>query len=222
MQQWREMKSHHPDALVLFRVGDFYEMFYEDAEEGSRLLDVTLTSRNNGSSRAPLAGIPVHALDGYLQRLIRLGRRVAICEQVEDPGEAKGIVRREVVETVSPGTAIADALLDSRRNNFLVALAGDAVPGGRLGVAWADLSTGELRVQAVAWERLADTLGQLEPAELLLPRTGNCTLWILATAPSAPTVPSGCSTTTTDGRSCRAASASSTWKASASRQRTVL
>jgi DNA mismatch repair protein MutS len=171
MQQWREVKSRHPDALVLFRVGDFYEMFFEDAEEGSRLLDVTLTSRNNGSSRAPLAGIPVHALDGYLQRLIRLGRRVAICEQVEDPAEAKGIVRREVVETVSPGTAIADTLLDSRRNNFLVALAGDAVPGGSLGIAWADLSTGELRVQGVTWERLADALGQLEPSELLLPRT---------------------------------------------------
>jgi DNA mismatch repair protein MutS len=170
MQQWREVKSRHRDALVFFRVGDFYEMFYEDAEEGSRLLDVTLTSRNNGSSRAPLAGIPVHALDGYLQRLIRLGRRVAICEQVEDPSEARGLVRREVVETVSPGTAISDSLLDSRRNNFLAALAGDPVPGGHVGVAWADLSTGELRVQGLSWERLPDALGQLEPAELLLPR----------------------------------------------------
>jgi DNA mismatch repair protein MutS len=171
MQQWREVKSRHPDALVLFRVGDFYEMFFEDAEEGSRLLEITLTSRNNGSSRAPLAGIPVHALDGYLQRLVRMGRRVAICEQVEDPAEARGIVRREVVETVSPGTALSDSLLDSRRNNFLVALAGDPVPGGELGVAWADLSTGEVRVQGVRWERLTDALGQIEPAELLLPRT---------------------------------------------------
>jgi DNA mismatch repair protein MutS len=171
MQQWREVKSRHPDALVFFRVGDFYEMFYEDAEEGSRLLEVTLTSRNNGSSRAPLAGIPVHALDGYLQRLIRLGRRVAICEQVEDPSQAKGIVRREVVETVSPGTALAETLLDARRNNFLAALSGDAAPGGRVGVAWADLSTGEVRVQGVAWETLADVLGQVEPAELLLPRS---------------------------------------------------
>jgi DNA mismatch repair protein MutS len=171
MQQWREVKSRHPDALVLFRVGDFYEMFFEDAEEGSRLLEITLTSRNNGSSRAPLAGIPVHALDGYLQRLVRLGRRVAICEQVEDPAEARGIVRREVVETVSPGTAISDSLLDARRNNFLVALAGDPVPGGQLGIAWADLSTGEVRVQGVTWERLTDALGQVEPAELLLPRT---------------------------------------------------
>ncbi|CAN5852654.1 DNA mismatch repair protein MutS [soil metagenome] len=171
MQQWREIKSRHQDALVFFRVGDFYEMFFEDAEEGARLLGVTLTSRNNGSSRAPLAGIPVHALDGYLQRLIRLGRRVAICEQVEDPSEARGIVRREVVETVSPGTALADSLLDERRNNFLVALSGDAVAGGKLGVAWADLSTGEVRVQGVAWESLTDTLGQLEPSELLLPRS---------------------------------------------------
>src|SRR5215204_3339780 len=120
MQQWRDIKSRHTDALILFRVGDFYELFFEDAEEGARLLDITLTSRNNGSSRAPLAGIPVHALDSYLQRLIRLGRRVAICEQVEDPALAKGIVRREVLETISPGTVLSDALLQSGKNNFLV------------------------------------------------------------------------------------------------------
>src|SRR5690554_1292084 len=104
MQQWREIKTRHPDALVLFRVGDFYEMFFEDAETGARLLDITLTSRNNGSSRAPLAGIPHHALESYLQRLVRFGQRVAICEQVEDPASAKGIVRREVTETITPGT----------------------------------------------------------------------------------------------------------------------
>jgi DNA mismatch repair protein MutS len=171
MQQWREVKARHPDSLLLFRVGDFYELFFEDAEEGARLLDITLTSRNNGSSRAPLAGIPHHALEAYLQRLIRLGRRVAICEQVEDPAAAKGIVRREVVETISPGTALSDALLDARRNNFLAALAGDFTPGGTVGVAAADLSTGELRVQLVAAESLADRLGQIEPTELLLPRS---------------------------------------------------
>src|SRR5690606_13300897 len=118
MQQWREIKARHPDSLIFFRVGDFYELFFEDAEVGAKLLEITLTSRNNGSSRAPLAGIPVHALDSYLQRLVRLGRRVAICEQVEDPATAKGIVRREVVETISPGTAVADTLLDRGRNNF--------------------------------------------------------------------------------------------------------
>lgn len=171
MQQWREVKARHPDSLVFFRVGDFYEMFFEDAELGAKLLDITLTSRNNGSSRAPLAGIPVHALDGYLQKLVRLGKRVAICEQVEDPAAAKGIVRREVVETVSPGTALADGLLEVRRNNFLVALAGDLEKGGRIAIASADLSTGELRVQSGRAETLSDTLGQIEPAELVVPRS---------------------------------------------------
>jgi DNA mismatch repair protein MutS len=173
MQQWREIKSHHPDSLLLFRVGDFYEMFCEDAEEGARLLDLTLTSRNNGGSRAPLAGIPVHALDGYLQKLIRQGRRVAVCEQVGDPipGNGKGIVRREVVETVTPGTALSDSLLNARRNNFLLAISGDAAPGGVLGAAFADLSTGELSARVIEWEQLADLVGQIEPAELLLPRS---------------------------------------------------
>jgi DNA mismatch repair protein MutS len=158
MQQWREVKARHPDSLVLFRVGDFYELFFEDAEEGAKLLEITLTSRNNGSSRAPLAGIPVHALETYLQRLIRLGRRVAICEQVEDPAEAKGIVRREVVETISPGTALSDALLQARRNNFLASVAGD--PAGMVAVAAADLSTGELRAELVPAGELGDRLGQ--------------------------------------------------------------
>src|SRR3712207_3388386 len=140
MLQWRDVKKRHPDALVFFRVGDFYELFNEDAEEGARLLDITLTSRNNGSSRAPLAGIPAHALDTYLQRLVALGRRVAICEQVQDPREAKGIVRREVIERVTPGAIFSAPLLDSRRNNFLAALAGDPREGASLGLACADLS----------------------------------------------------------------------------------
>ncbi|MDB4947648.1 MAG: mismatch repair protein MutS [Gemmatimonadetes bacterium] len=171
MQQWREVKSRHPDALVFFRVGDFYELFNEDAVEGSRILDLTLTSRNNGGSRAPLAGIPFHALDTYLRRLVAAGRRVAICEQVEDPAAAKGIVRREVTEMVTPGTALADSLLDARRNNFLVALAGDAAGEGPVGVASADLSTGEVTLRLVPWESLGDELGRAEPAEVLLPRS---------------------------------------------------
>src|SRR5688572_8472735 len=166
MQQWREVKARHPDALIFFRVGDFYELFFEDAEEGARLLDLTLTSRNNGSSRAPLAGIPFQALDGYLQRLIRLGRRVAICEQVEDPALAKGIVRREVVETISPGTVLSDTLLDARRNNYLVSVAGDALPGGTVCIAAADLSTGVIDLRLVSWQDLKDRLGQIEATEL--------------------------------------------------------
>ncbi|MBX6363177.1 MAG: DNA mismatch repair protein MutS [Gemmatimonadetes bacterium] len=169
MQQWRDAKSRHPDALVFFRVGDFYEMFFEDAEEGAKLLGLTLTTRNNGgAANVPLAGVPVRARDEYLERLVRMGRRVAICEQVEDPAEAKGIVRREVIETVTPGAVLADTLLAARRNNFLVALA----PAGEDGVALAaaDISTGEV-VCTVATERsLEAELARFEPAELLVPQ----------------------------------------------------
>jgi len=170
MQQWREAKSRHRDALLFFRVGDFYELFHSDAEEGARLLGLTLTSRNNGAAaRVPLAGVPAKALDDYLARLVKLGRRVAICDQVEDPALAKGIVRREVTETVTPGTVLADALLSERRNNFLVALAADE--GGAWGMAALDVSTGELTARRVPGEELAAELGRLEAAELLLPRS---------------------------------------------------
>ncbi|HEX6589813.1 MAG TPA: DNA mismatch repair protein MutS [Longimicrobiales bacterium] len=181
MQQWRDAKSRHPDALVFFRVGDFYEMFYEDAEEGARLLGLTLTSRNNGAAAAvPLAGVPARARDEYLHRLVSLGRRVAVCEQVEDPAEAKGIVRREVVETVTPGAVLADALLSDRRNNFLVAIFGDppststsgstsAGVGDSIALAAVDASTGEVVVIPDAGASLEAELARLEPAELLLP-----------------------------------------------------
>ena len=169
MRQWREVKSQHRDALVFFRVGDFYELFFGDAEEGSRLLGLTLTSRNNGAAaRVPLAGVPAKALDEYLGRLVALGRRVAICDQVEDPAEAKGIVRREVTETVTPGTVLQDALLTAKRNNFLVALTEPSEEC--LGLATLDLSTGEFSVQDVLVHELQAELGRLDPTELLLPR----------------------------------------------------
>ena len=170
MQQWREVKSRHRDALVFFRVGDFFELFYGDAEEGSKLLGLTLTARNNGAASAvPLAGVPAKALDDYLARLVRLGRRVAICDQVEDPAEAKGIVRREVVETITPGTVIQDSLLSARRNNYIVALS--PLDGGTRALAALDLSTGELEVQELAQGSLSNEVGRLEPSELLLPRS---------------------------------------------------
>ena len=171
MRQWREVKSRHRDALVFFRVGDFYELFCEDAEEGARLLDLTLTSRNNGAAaRVPLAGVPAKALEDYLAKLVRLGRKVAICEQTEDPAEAKGIVRREVVDTVTPGTVVADALLEAGRNNFLVAL----VPGdGAVGLAALDVSTGELIVLETGAAGVVDELERLEPRELLLPESAS-------------------------------------------------
>ena len=169
MRQWREVKSQNRDALVFFRVGDFYELFFGDAEEGSRLLGLTLTSRNNGAAaRVPLAGVPAKALDQYLGRLVALGQRVAICDQVEDPAEAKGIVRREVTETVTPGTVLQDALLTAKRNNFLVALTEPT--DERLGLATLDLSTGEFSVQDVLVPELKAEMGRLDPTEVLLPR----------------------------------------------------
>jgi DNA mismatch repair protein MutS len=167
MQQWRDAKARHPDALIFFRVGDFYEMFCEDAEDGAKLLGLTLTARNNGgAAQVPLAGVPVRARDEYIQRLVRLGRRVAICEQVEDPAQAKGIVRREVVETVTPGAVLADALLVEARNNHIAALL-DA--GDDMALAAVDVSTGEVTVVLAPAAELEAELARFEPAELLLP-----------------------------------------------------
>ena len=170
MQQWREVKSRHSDALVFFRVGDFYELFFGDAEEGSRLLGLTLTSRNNGAAaRVPLAGVPAKALEEYLARLVSLGRRVAICDQVEDPALAKGIVKREVVETITPGTVLQDALLQEKKNNHLVALVQG--PEGGWGLASLDLSTGEVEVQGVDAGGVNAEMGRLEPSEVLVARS---------------------------------------------------
>jgi len=174
MQQYREIKARHQSAILFFRMGDFYEMFYEDAETAARVLGLTLTSRNNGgAAEVPLAGVPVRAGQEYLRRLVQQGYRVAICEQMEDPKVAKGIVRREVVETVSPGVAFADELLDGARNNFIAAIApitrGD---NGRplAGLAAADVSTGELRLSIVPLEALDAMLARIAPRELLVPR----------------------------------------------------
>ncbi len=169
MQQWREAKARHRDALLFFRVGDFYELFHGDAEEGAALLGLTLTARNNGAAaKVPLAGVPAKALDDYLARLVRLGKRVAICDQVEDPAQAKGIVRREVTETVTPGTVLADTLLSERENNFLVTLVRAA--DGTFGLSSLDISTGELEAYRVPLGELRAELGRLQPSELLLPR----------------------------------------------------
>ena len=166
IRQYLDIKSRHPDSLLFFRVGDFYEMFFEDAEEGSGLLGLTLTARNNGGKRdVPLAGVPVKAVDEYVSRLLEMGRRVAICEQLEDPAEARGIVQRDVVEIITPGTVLEDRLLAARRNNFVVAIAGDAP----FGLAAVDLSTGEFELREVAAADLNDELGRLEPAEIVIP-----------------------------------------------------
>ena len=166
MAQYREIKARHPNAILFFRMGDFYEMFYEDAEVASRALDLTLTSRNNGgASEVPLAGIPVKAASEYLRRLVQQGHRVAICEQIEDPKLAKGIVKRAVIETVTPGAAFSDDLLDVGRNNYLCAI---HVLGGELGIAAADLSTGELRLVRCAVGDGDAALARLSPREVLV------------------------------------------------------
>ena len=172
MQQYREIKARHQSAILFFRMGDFYEMFYEDAETAARVLGLTLTARNNGgAAEVPLAGIPVKAGPEYLRRLVQQGYRVAICEQVEDPRAAKGIVRREVVETVSPGVAFSDDLLDGARNNFVVAIAAPARgEQGGIGVAAADVSTGELRLCTTSSAEVDALLARLAPRELLVSR----------------------------------------------------
>jgi DNA mismatch repair protein MutS len=168
MQQYREIKSRHQDAILFFRMGDFYEMFYEDAEVASRTLGLTLTSRNNGgASEVPLAGVPVKAAGEYLRRLVQHGFRVSICEQTEDPKFAKGIVKREVVETITPGAAFSDDLLDGARNNYLCALNRD---GDSVGIAAADLSTGELRLTGVGIRDLESALSRFTPREVILSR----------------------------------------------------
>ncbi|HMH86365.1 MAG TPA: DNA mismatch repair protein MutS [Gemmatimonadaceae bacterium] len=168
MQQYREIKSRHQDAILFFRMGDFYEMFYEDAEVASRTLGLTLTSRNNGgASEVPLAGVPVKAAGEYLRRLVQHGFRVSICEQTEDPKFAKGIVKREVVETITPGAAFSDDLLDGTRNNYLCALNRD---GDSVGIAAADLSTGELRLTGVGIRDLEAALSRFTPREVILSR----------------------------------------------------
>jgi len=176
MQQYREIKGRHQNAILFFRMGEFYEMFYEDAETASRVLGLTLTSRNNGAaSEVPLAGVPVKAAGDYVRRLVQRGFRVAICEQVEDPKTAKGVVRREVIETVTPGVAFADDLLDGARNNFICAL--NAISGkgnaagayDSIGVAAADVSTGEVRLIVATMDELDPLLARLTPRELLVP-----------------------------------------------------
>ena len=179
MQQYREIKSHHQNAILFFRMGDFYEMFYDDAETASREIGLTLTSRNNGgAAEVPLAGIPVKAAAEYLRRLVGRGFRVAICEQVEDPKLAKGIVRREVVETITPGAAFADDMLDGSRANYVcaIATARDTYKQGSrevFGLAAADLSTGEFRLMVAPVADASALIARIAPRELLVVRTSD-------------------------------------------------
>jgi DNA mismatch repair protein MutS len=163
MQQYRAAKEACPDALLLFRMGDFYELFFDDAKTAARVLGLALTSREKGDGAVPMAGFPYHQLEAYLRKLIAAGLRAAICDQVEDPRQAKGLVKREVTRIVTAGTVTDDALLDPRESNYLAAV----VEGEPAGLAWVELSTGRFYASVVPAARLADELARIAPAELL-------------------------------------------------------
>ncbi len=165
MQQYRELKARDPDALLLFRMGDFYELFGEDAERAAALLGLTLTSRDKGPDAVPMAGFPYPALDSYLARIVQAGQRAAVCEQVEDSREAKGLVKRDVVRIVTPGTLTDDDLLDPRSANYLAAV---VEAGGKMGLAWVELSTGRFSLTGLLRHELIDELARLNPAEILI------------------------------------------------------
>ncbi|HWW51765.1 MAG TPA: DNA mismatch repair protein MutS [Verrucomicrobiae bacterium] len=195
MQQYQAVKRQHPTALLLFRLGDFYELFYDDAVVASRLLEITLTARNKERGQAvPMCGVPYHAAENYIARLVRAGHKVAICEQMEEPGPGKKLVRREVIRVLTPGTATGGSLLEAKENHFLAAVArskpgGQAGRGSRrvleptVGLAFVDLSTGEFRATefsgSEAETRLRDELGILRPREILVEQPAT----LFATAP---------------------------------------
>ncbi|MCA9101750.1 MAG: DNA mismatch repair protein MutS [Planctomycetales bacterium] len=164
MQQFEDAKRAHPDTVLLFRMGDFYETFHDDAKTAARVLGLALTSREKGENAIAMAGFPYHQLDSYLGKLVAAGHRVAICDQVESPQQAKGLVRREVTRVVSRGTLTDDALLDPRESNFLAAVVAEEPAG----LAWVELSTGRFQAAVVPAGRLADELARIAPAECLI------------------------------------------------------
>jgi len=168
MKQYGEMKAQHPDAVLLFRVGDFYETFGEDAERSASVLGITLTSRNNGGSDVALAGFPYHSLEVYLPKLVRAGFRVAVCEQLEKPSKERKIVRRGVTELVTPGVAQGDNLLEHKKNNFLAALAPNRL--GQFGISFVDISTGEFFVAEGSKSYIDKLLQGFSPSEVVLPK----------------------------------------------------
>lgn len=168
MQQYLKLKQQHPEQLLLYRMGDFYELFYADAQKAAHLLEITLTSRGQSAGQAiPMAGIPFHALEGYLAKLVKAGESVAICEQVGDPNTSKGPVERQVVRIITPGTITDEALLDERRDNLLASLVGSET---LFGLAILDITSGRFSVQEIKkWEPLLAELERLNPVEMLIP-----------------------------------------------------
>src|SRR3989454_5408876 len=177
MAQYLEIKAGHPDGLLFYRMGDFYELFFRDAEIASRALGIVLTKRGKHLDRdIPMCGVPVERAEDYLHRLIALGHRVAVCEQLEDPAEAKkrggkSVVRRDVVRLVTPGTLTEDTLLDAKRNNYLLAIARARASVGedsRFALAWIDISTGEFRIAECDRSGLGAEIARLEPGEIVV------------------------------------------------------
>src|SRR5918997_41245 len=171
LRQYHELKQQHPGTILFFRLGDFYELFYDDAVTGARELEITLTARHKERGAAiPMCGVPHHAVANYVARLIRKGYRVAICEQTEDPSKTKKLVRREVVRVVTPGTAIDPKLVDAKESVYLAAVCG---AGDTYGAAFLDLSTGEFRATEAsgpdAWARVRADIESYAPRELLFP-----------------------------------------------------
>ena len=170
MQQYMQIKKEHEDYILFYRLGDFYEMFFDDAKEVSALLDLTLTGRDCGlEERAPMCGIPFHAADTYIARLVALGKKVAICEQLSDPATSKGMVDRDVVRVVSAGTLIEDELLDERSNNFIACA---YKSGEECAVAYTDITTGEFCVSSFSSGNCVSEAGEnlvkLSPAEIIV------------------------------------------------------
>src|SRR5882757_8570989 len=172
MRQYQQFRVQHPGYVLFFRMGDFYEMFWEDARVAAKTLGVALTSRNKGSpDEIPMAGVPFHAVEGYLRKMIAAGHRVAICEQMEDAALAKGVVKREVVRLMTPGTLTDDPLLDGRSDNYLAAVAFGMTKadGFRSALAWVELSTGAITAMSGVDGQVLDEIARLRPAEILVP-----------------------------------------------------
>jgi DNA mismatch repair protein MutS len=168
MAQYYKIKQANPDTILLFRVGDFFETFEDDAKTASKVLGITLTKRANGAAEeVPLAGFPFHAIDTYLPKLVRAGYRVAVCEQVENPKFAKGLVKREVIEVVTPGVTLSDKLLDHKKNNYLMAI---CINENNAGVSFCDISTGDFHTYEVSSNRLGEQIELISPSEILISR----------------------------------------------------
>ena len=170
MRQYMDIKSQNQDCIIFYRLGDFYEMFFDDAIKGSEELELTLTGRDCGlDERAPMCGVPYHSSEGYIARLVEKGYKVAICEQVEDPATAKGIVKRDIVRIITPGTVIEGEMLDEGRNNYLAAAFEN---GGKIGLCFADASTGEAHVTELSGEdvyvSVQNEIMRFSPSEILI------------------------------------------------------